>query len=92
MASRRIDFQDLIPRGLTADPGLVVHLGHGTRLSGGGWFFTAAIHRRRVNAHGRDLKAEHVITICGEPGESLPDLLRNVAGLFEAQEPIEVGS
>lgn len=87
--ARTVDFQALIPRDWT-HKGTAIHLGRGVKLDGVGAFFTAQIIRRRFNADGRELKGEHVLTLCGEPGESLPTLLSALAGLFEQEAPVEV--
>ena len=85
-----IDFQQLIPQGFF-EPGLTIHLRGTLSLSGGERFFVAEICRRRLSNQGRDLKPEHIITICTQPDDSLPELLRTLAHLFELTEPIEMG-
>jgi hypothetical protein len=84
-----VDFQALIPQGWS-DPGLTIHLRNTLSLIGGERFFAAEISRRRMNDQGRDLKPEHVITICTQPDDSLPALLRLLANLFEQEEPVVV--
>jgi hypothetical protein len=85
-----LDFRTLIPASWE-DAGLLVRLGRGIRLSGDGAFFVAEIMRRRLSrATGRDLEPEKVISICGQPGESLPALLRQLADLFEHEGPIQL--
>lgn len=86
---RTVDFQALIPRDWT-HKGTTIRLGRGVKLDGVGAFFTAEVVRRRFNAAGREMKGEHVLTLCGEPGESLPTLLRALAGLFEQESPVEM--
>jgi hypothetical protein len=86
----KVDFQALTPRGSNS---LAVHLGRGVSLGGGTSFYTATILRRRFSGNGlHELKSEHVITVCGQPDASLPELLRDLAALFDATEPIEVGT
>jgi len=86
----QVDFQALVPRGSAA---IAVHLGRGISLGGGTSFYTATILRRRFSGNGsRELKGEHVITVCGQPEASLPELLRDLAALFDAPEPVEVGT
>jgi hypothetical protein len=90
VTGRVVDFQALIPQGWF-DPGLTIHLRGTLSLSGGERFFVAEVCRRRLNGQGRDLKPEHVITICAQPDDSLPELLRLLAKLFEQADPVEVG-
>ncbi len=86
-ADQQIDFDALIPRDF--ESGLRVDLGRGIQLgSGEGAFFTAAIAKRRWNNQGRELKAEHVITVCGKPGGTLPTLLEDLALLFEQSDVV----
>jgi hypothetical protein len=85
-AYQTIDFQALIPG--SSDPGLEVHIARGGKLDGSAEFYTAAIMRARVNTQGRRLKPEHVITIVGEEGGSLGELLEDLADLFEQTEPV----
>jgi hypothetical protein len=86
--TRRVDFQALIPAGSN---GLAVHLGRGISFGRGTSFFTATILKRRFSNYGaRELKGEHVVTICGQPDASLPELLRDLATIFDAPDPIEV--
>ncbi len=87
-ADQAIDFQALIP-GRSA-PGLEVHIARGGKLDGSSEFYTAAIMRARVNTQGRRLKPEHVITIVGEEGGSLGELLEDLADLFEQTEPVTI--
>ncbi len=90
---RRVDFAALIPHDF--ESGVRIDIGRGVQLgSGDGAFFTAAIAKRRFNDQGRELKAEHVITICGKPDDTLPTLLENLALLFDSSdvvltEPVE---
>ena len=87
--TRTVDFQALIPRDLT-HKGTTIHLGRGVKLDGEGAFYTAEIVRRRFNVHGFELKGKHVLTLCGEPGAPLGQLLRDLAGLFEQEAPVEM--
>ena len=87
--SDAIDFQALTPRAWTHD-GTTINLGRGVKLDGDAAFYTAEIIRRRFSPQGRERKGEHVVTICGEPGASLPELLRALANLFEAEQPVQV--
>jgi hypothetical protein len=80
-AVHHVDFQALIP--IDFESGLRIDIGRGTQLDGQGSFFTAAIAKRRFNDYGRELKAKHVITICGKSDDSLPTLLDVLARLFE---------
>jgi hypothetical protein len=82
---RTINLRALVPSTFE-DPGLVVYLGLGIRLSKGTSMFTAEIYQRRTSQHGRDLKPRHVFTLAADPGESMADLLRSLAALFEAGE------
>jgi len=88
-----IDFQALIPRDLDAS-GLGIHIDidRGACLTGGESFFTAEIVQLRTSTRGRPLNDHHVITICGDPDASLPDLLRALAELFEQEQPVTVGT
>jgi hypothetical protein len=85
-----VDFQALIPRDWSHQ-GFTLHVSRGIRLGGGSAFFTAKVVRRRISEQtGRELAGDHVITLCGDPGGTIPDLLRTLAGLFERNEPVEV--
>ncbi len=82
MANRHIDFKALVP--LDFESGLRIDIGRGIQLGNGeGSFFTAWIGKRRWNAQGRELKAEHVISICAKPDQDLPTLLEALAWFFE---------
>ncbi len=93
---RQVDFAALIPSDY--ESGLRIDIGRGVQLgSGEGSFFTAALSKRRWNDRGRELKAEHVISICGKPSDDLPTLLGVLARLFEQSdvvvvEPVEDGA
>jgi len=87
--ARAVDFQALIPVDW-AHAGTTIHIGRGIKLDGEAAFYTAQIVRRRFNSHGRELKGEHVLTLCGEPGAPLGQLLRDLAGLFEQEAPVEM--
>lgn len=86
--ARTVDFQALIPKTFT-NPGLVVYLRRAVRLDGGKAFYVAEIARRRLSGRGEDLKPEPVISICGQEGAPLPELLRDLARLFEQEAPVE---
>ena len=87
--ARAVDFAALVPRDWH-HVGFSVHVGRGVQLSGSASFFTAEVRRRRLNPQGRELKGEHVVTLCGDPGAPLGELLRTLAGLFEADQPVEI--
>ena len=86
-----VDFKALVPVSW-AHQGTTIHLGRGVKLDGDAAFYTAQIVRRRFNPQGRELKGEHVLTLCGEPGAPLGQLLRDLAGLFEQEAPVEMSS
>lgn len=87
--SRAIDFQALVPKDF-ANPGLVLYLRRAVKLDGGKAFYVADIARRRISGRGDDLKPTPVISLCGDQGAPLPELLRTLAYLFEQEQPVEV--
>ena len=89
--ARTVDFKALIPVSW-AHQGTTIHLGRGVKLDGEAAFYTAQIVRRRFNVHGFELKGKHVLTLCGEPGAPLGQLLRDLAGLFEQEAPVEMSA
>jgi len=55
-----------------------------------GAFLAAEVGQVRYGKNGRPLQPSSLISICTQPDDSLPELLRLLARLFEQEEPVVI--
>jgi hypothetical protein len=87
---RVLDLQALIPTEFDG-PQLNLRIRKAVSLSSEGAFLAAEIGQVRYGKNGRPLQPSSIISICTQPDDSLPELLRILARLFEQEEPIHIG-